>query len=149
MCRKNPVILIILFLIASISVAHSQDRLETITIKCAEVDLAVEIAADTRSRDRGLMHRESLPDNTGMLLVYNKKRYGRLWMKNTLFPLSAAFIDEDGKILQIIQMKKTNSTKIYRSKEKIKYVIEAPLGWFSENGVRVGDYCSIPDISAR
>ena len=146
---KKPVVLIILFLIASISLTYSQDSLETITIKCGGADLTVEIAADVGSRDRGLMHRESLPDNTGMLFVYKKKMYGRLWMKNTLVPLSAAFIDKDGRILQIIQMKKTNSTKIYRSKEKMKYVIEAPLGWFSKNGVMVGDYCSIPDISAR
>ncbi|MEE8359701.1 MAG: DUF192 domain-containing protein [Candidatus Omnitrophota bacterium] len=129
--------------------SYAQDGPDFVNIRCGDVELSVEVAADAKSRDRGLMRRESIPKGSGMLFVYPSERICRLWMKNTFIPLSAAFIDKDGKILQILDMKKINSTKIYRSKKKAQYALEVSLGWFAENGVVVGDYCEIPDIQSR
>lgn len=129
--------------------SYAQDGPALVNIRCGSTKLSVEIAADVKSRDRGLMRRESIPKGRGMLFVYPSERIRRLWMKNTFMPLSAAFIDKDGKITQIFDMKKTNSTKIYRSKKKVKYALEVPLGWFAANGVVVGDYCEMPDIQSR
>jgi uncharacterized membrane protein (UPF0127 family) len=119
-----------------------------IDIRCGGVPISVEVAADGKSRDRGLMYREELTEGTGMLFVYNSERICKLWMRNTYIPLSAAFIDKEGKIAQIIDMEKTGSTKIYRSDDKVKYALEVPLGWFYKNGINVGDHCEIPQIQS-
>lgn len=128
------------------SASYSQDELETATIKIGDVNLIVEIAATPKAWERGLMHREDLPEGRGMLFVYPKQKRYKLWMKNTLIPLSAAFIKEDGRIAQIVRMEKVKTTKIYRSKEKVKYALEVPLGYFERHGIMVGDSCIIPEI---
>lgn len=125
------------------SALYPQDKLETATIRVGTKDVVVEIAIDPKSREKGLMHREELAEDSGMLFVYPTKRKARLWMKNTLIPLSAAFIEEDGTIAQIVKMEKVDSAKVYRSKTKIKYALEMALGWFEKNGVTVGDKCEI------
>lgn len=141
--------LILLFMIDPLSVSFSAGEVEYLTIKCGSADLTVEVAADFRTRGKGLMHREELAEGKGMIFVYPHKDICRLWMKNTYIPLSVAFLDEDGRILQIIDMKKTDSSKIYRSKMKVKYALEVPLGWFDKNDIKTGDSCIIPDIRAK
>jgi uncharacterized membrane protein (UPF0127 family) len=64
-------------------------------------------------------------------------------MRHTYVPLSVAFINKDGKIVQIERMAEINSAVIYRSKEKIKYALEVPLDFFDKHGITVGDSCSI------
>ncbi|MFH1753375.1 MAG: DUF192 domain-containing protein [Candidatus Omnitrophota bacterium] len=151
MRQINPIIVLCLSisLVMARPVSYAQENETPIIILCGGAELSVEIAADPKSRDYGLMNRESLPKGSGMLFVYPSMRACRLWMKNTYIPLSAAFIDIDGRILEIIDMEKINSAKIYRSNAKAKYALEVPLGWFAENGVNPGDYCDIPDIKSR
>jgi len=93
------------------------------------------------------MFREELPKGTGMLFIYPKPTIVELWMKNTSLPLSAAFIDKDFFITEIIKMEELYSTRIYRSRNQAKYCIEVPLGWFEENGVAPGDMLVIPEGS--
>jgi len=143
---------IILF-IAAIVTSPARGRADTgaggVVITCNDTEIIVEIADDQESRNKGLMYRDELPDGTGMLLAYPKEVECKLWMRNMRFPLSAAFIKEDGRISEIIDMKKPGSSKIYRSKEKIKYALEAPMGWFEKNGISEGDHCAIPELKAR
>jgi uncharacterized membrane protein (UPF0127 family) len=127
--------------------ADTGREIEYKSISCGGKELLVEVSKDEKSRNRGLMHRESLDDGKGMLFIYPRLRIGRLWMRNTLIPLSAAFINEEGVITGIVRMERTESTKIYRSKVKIKYALEVPLGWFEANGVAPGDRCVLPDIT--
>lgn len=129
--------------------SYSQDELEYATIKIGDKHLAVEIAADHKARERGLMFREEISEGTGMLFVYPRPTIIKLWMKNTYIPLSTAFIDEDGKITQILQMENVDSTKIYKSKENAKYALEVPLSWFKKNDIKIGDHCLIPPISSK
>ena len=129
--------------------ACAEVEFKTAVITCGDIELEVEIADKRPDRDKGLMYRETLKDNSGMLFVYPKQVLCKLWMKNTYIPLSAAFIDNDGMITQIVYMKKTNSAKIYSSNKKVRYALEVPLGWFKKNGIKVGDYCVIPDIPSK
>lgn len=138
--------IILLVVLCGISI-HAQEEPPTVSIEISGIELIVETASDPASREKGLMHRDSLPEGKGMLFIYPDEKKRRLWMKNTPIPLSAAFIRNNGKITQIVHMEKTNSTKIYRSKERAKYALEVPLGWFEKNGIKTGDCCLIPDIS--
>lgn len=147
--KKIAGFLSLLVMISPLSASFSEEEVEYLTIKCGGVDLTVEVAADSKTRSKGLMHREELAEGKGMIFVYPRKDIRRLWMRNTHIPLSAAFLDDDGRILQIIDMKKTDSSKIYRSKMKVKYALEVPLGWFKKNDIKTGDSCIIPDIRAK
>ena len=141
--------LAIVVLMSASSELFGDAALPTAAIQCGNVPLVVEIAADEKSREKGFMHRETIPEGTGMLFVYPKKTTCKLWMFNTDVPLSAAFLDDDGKILEIIHMDKVHSQKIYRSRDKVRYAIEVPLGWLEKNSVQIGQHCTIPEIPSR
>lgn len=101
--------------------------------------LYVEVADTPIKREYGLMDRKSLGKNEGMLFKFPYYSNLSFWMKNTYFPLDIAFIDDDGKVLQISEMFPL-STKSVSSKYKCKYALEVNKGWFKENGVDVGSY---------
>lgn len=103
------------------------------------VPVVVEIADTSYKKSIGLQNRDSLEDNQGMLFVYKKPRFLQFWMKDTSIPLDLAYIDEEGKILQIIQLVPFDETA-QPSDEKVKCALEMNQGWFDENGVSVGDY---------
>ncbi|MBL7068558.1 MAG: DUF192 domain-containing protein [Candidatus Omnitrophica bacterium] len=149
--RNTTKILLITLLITLTwnPLSYSEVEFEKAAIRVGGVELLVEVAISTRARERGLMDRDEVPEGTGMLFVYPRRMRCRLWMKDTLVPLSVAFIKADGQITKIVRMEKIKSTKIYRSKEKVKYALEVPLGWFEKNGIEAGGYCAIPDTLPR
>ncbi|HZN58530.1 MAG TPA: DUF192 domain-containing protein [Planctomycetota bacterium] len=100
--------------------------------------LVVEVASDGPSRRLGLMNRPSLPENEGMLFIFPHTAQQSFWMKNTLIPLSIAFIDDSGKILEIHDMKAKDETSTW-SKNGVRYALEVNQGWFDRNQVKVGD----------
>lgn len=141
---RKPFITVVAVLAAfSLSSSYPDVECGKAVVAVNGVRIKVEVASTARARETGLMHRRMLPEGAGMLFVYPDERIAALWMKDTYIPLSAAFIKEDGVISQIIYMEKTRSAKIYRSKEKVKYVLEVPLGYFERNGIKAGDYCDI------
>ena len=115
---------------------------DVIEFPLGERTLRVEVAFDDASRQRGLMHREreDLPNDHGMLFIFPKNRFARqsFWMRNTLIPLSIAFLDDDGKILQIEHMKPKDESST-RSKYRVLYALEVNQGWFRKAGLGVGD----------
>ena len=143
------VVLIAVAIAALIGNLFSHGELEKATIKVGGVSLIVEVAATQRTREKGLMRRKELPEGTGMLFIYPKERIGKLWMRNTIIPLSAAFIKDDGSIANIVKMEKTGSEKVYQSKGRVKYALEVPLGYFEKNGITAGDHCEIPDLPVK
>lgn len=100
--------------------------------------LQLEVADTPERRMVGLMGRKSLPEGWGMLFVFPSSQYLSFWMKNTLVPLAIAFLDEEGKILNIRHMRPLDETTRHRSRRKARYAIEVPDGWFAEHGVRAG-----------
>ncbi|NNJ97802.1 MAG: DUF192 domain-containing protein [Gammaproteobacteria bacterium] len=110
-----------------------------IPITANEHVLTAEIAANRVSHQCGLAFRTDLPDDHGMLFVYARDRIVSFWMKDTSIPLSIAFLDRDGRILEIHDMYPLDSTRYYFSKSPVRYALEVNQGWFSDNGIEVGD----------
>ncbi|MDR2019970.1 MAG: DUF192 domain-containing protein [Treponema sp.] len=108
------------------------------TASGAAVPLSAEIAVTAEEQAAGLMNRRSLPDGKGMLFVYARDERMSFWMKNTLIPLSIAFIAYDGRILEIRDMKPRDLTPV-RSARSVRYALEVPQGWFDRAGIAVGD----------
>ncbi|CAH0221139.1 hypothetical protein SRABI84_02386 [Peribacillus simplex] len=107
-----------------------------------ETRLIVQVADTERKREMGLMFVGKLPENEGMLFVFTGKIYGGFWMKNTLIPLSIAFLDSDGEILKILHMEpcKEDICPTYDPGLSYNYAIEVNLGWFGRNQIKEGDY---------
>ena len=106
-------------------------------------DLSVELAITQEEQMTGLMNRDALGNDEGMLFIFPQEQILSFWMKNTLIPLSIAFIKIDGRIVQIDSMK-PYSLDSHFSREKVKYALEMNEGWFAEHGVDAGDLVRIP-----
>tara|TARA_B100000686_G_C16531693_1_gene832651 strand:+ start:326 stop:805 length:480 start_codon:yes stop_codon:yes gene_type:complete len=111
---------------------------EFIVLEVKGQSLSVEVAADAQARTLGLMHREHMDENKGMIFIFNAPSIQKFWMRNTLIALSIAFLDDSGRILQIEDMKPKDERRTV-SKDKVRYVLEMNQGWFERHGVTVGD----------
>ncbi|HBQ21393.1 MAG TPA: DUF192 domain-containing protein [Deltaproteobacteria bacterium] len=106
------------------------------------ISLEVELAHNDYLRKEGLMGRTELDWNKGMLFIFPEENIQSFWMKNTLIPLSVAFIKNDGEIIQITHMQPDHfdgKLDTYSSQEKVRYALETNMGWFEKNGIQVGD----------
>jgi uncharacterized membrane protein (UPF0127 family) len=108
-------------------------------IVVGKTPLRVEVADTLEKQERGLMFRQSMPENEGMLFVYKEPQEMSFWMRNTFIPLDIAFVGADGIILNIHQARPLDESVLYRSAGSAKYVIETNQGWFSRHGIRPGD----------
>ncbi len=126
----------------------SDSELRTVTIESSrgeEVKMKVEIADDTPEQIRGLMYRTALAEDRGMLFVYPDEEQRSFWMKNTLIPLSIAFMDSEGRLVDIQDMKPLDDDPPhYVSAEPAQYALEVNRGFFEEHGVEVGDRAELP-----
>jgi uncharacterized membrane protein (UPF0127 family) len=102
------------------------------------VSLEAEIAKTETERETGLMFRTELPDGTGMLFIFETDEVLSFWMKDTLIPLSIAFINYDGILLEIKDMYPRDLSSVHSSRS-VRYALEVPQGWFSRAGVKAGD----------
>jgi len=102
------------------------------------IPLVAELAISDEERAMGLMHRPSLPDGEGMLFVFDRDQRLSFWMKNTIIPLSIAFITSDGRITEIRDMRPLDLTPVV-SIRSVRYALEVPQGWFYRVGVGPGD----------
>lgn len=109
-----------------------------VRIRVAGIPVTVEVADESSERERGLMGRDSLPDDHGMLFVYGQEATRSFWMRNTRIPLSIAFLDRRGHVVDIQQMD-PESDSLYTSRQPAMYALEMDRGWFREHGVAVGD----------
>ena len=102
------------------------------------VTIIAEIAGTPTQREQGLMYRKELKDGYGMLFVFDRDEILSFWMKNTLVPLSIAFIAYDGRIVEIRDMQPGDLNSV-RSSRSVRYALEVPQGWFGRVGVKAGD----------
>lgn len=117
------------------------DPLLTYPLKIRGHTLRVELANTEDARRRGLMFRRSLPQSYGMIFVYAEAGPNAMWMKNTYVPLSVAFLDSGGRILNIEDMA-PNTEQAHASRGDAKFALEVNQGWFAQRGVRPGDKVS-------
>lgn len=101
--------------------------------------LVVEIAATPRSRACGLSKRSVLNENHGMLFVYPRPEPRTFWMRDTWIPLSIAFLDDAGNIINIEIMSPDQTTNRYRSRRPALFALEVNQGWFRSHGIEAGD----------
>ncbi|OGS21356.1 MAG: hypothetical protein A2252_08940 [Elusimicrobia bacterium RIFOXYA2_FULL_39_19] len=102
-----------------------------------DYQLKTEIADTIKKKSVGLMNRKSLPENNAMLFIFPVEQYLNFWMKNTYIPLSIAFIDKNGIILEIVDMKPLDIS-IIRSNYKALYALEVNQGWFKQHNIKEG-----------
>jgi len=103
-----------------------------------KVIINAEIARTEEQVKQGLMHRKEIKDGHGMLFVYDYDHVMSFWMKNTLVPLSIAYIATDGRIMEIYDMEPGNLNPV-RSSRSARYALEVPQGWFGRAGIEIGD----------
>ncbi|MDR0247528.1 MAG: DUF192 domain-containing protein [Burkholderiales bacterium] len=120
------------------NITTAQPPLSTIKLTAGDHTIIAEVAQTPEQRERGLMHRFTLPGGHGMLFVFTHPQPLSFWMKNTPAPLSIAFIDEHGAILNIRDMTPNDDTTLHRSQGNALYALEVRKGWFDEQGVKAG-----------
>lgn len=117
------------------------DRIARIQIN--EYPVTVEVALSAEEQACGLSFRDSLADGHGMLFVFPSDRIMTFWMKDTRIPLSIAFLEASGTILNILEMKPMDTTARYRSSAPARFALEMPAQWFAEHRVKPGDRIAI------
>lgn len=117
----------------------------TPTLTLGGVEVELEVAASKQERAQGLMYRDSMPENHGMLFVYAAPKPLHFWMKNTFLPLDIAFIAEDGTITNIEAMQPLEEGPGATSIKAVPYALEMNQGWFQRHGVKAGDKIEIPE----
>ncbi|MEY2874413.1 MAG: hypothetical protein RLZZ373_1784 [Pseudomonadota bacterium] len=120
--------------------AHAQSgpqKLPTTQLTAGMHLIRAEVADDDSERQIGLMHRPSMGTNDGMVFVFEQSGVQCFWMRNTLIPLSAAFIDDTGTIVNIEDMK-PQSDDSHCSKKPVRFVLEMNKGWFDKRGLKAG-----------
>jgi uncharacterized membrane protein (UPF0127 family) len=134
--RRIKRIAFIVFLL-SISIAHSQSLLR-IPLYINGKEILVEVAKTPEEMAHGLMGRRDLGKDEGMLFIFETEDYHGFWMKDTLLPLSIAFIDKDCRIVKITDMK-PRTLESHTPPRPILYALEMKQGWFSSHGIKAGD----------
>ena len=130
-------LLLILFICACSVCSAADPALPEMPMQINGQKFTVEVAANDAARTVGLMHRRIMPENRGMLFVFPYATVQNFWMMNTYIPLSIAFIDEHGVIVNIADMKPL-TTDPHPSAKPAQYALEMNQGWFAKRGIKAG-----------
>ena len=141
-------LLCLLFLVAG--PAWSQEgpqlQLPRVTLSAGMHLIQAQVAATPQERAVGLMHRKEMPANEGMLFAFEQPSEQCFWMKNTLLPLTAAFVADDGTIVNLADMQ-PQSLASHCSTKPVRYVLEMNKGWFDKRGLKAGAKLSGPPFT--
>ncbi|PIF09323.1 DUF192 domain-containing protein [Janthinobacterium sp. 13] len=124
-------------LLAGANIAQAQTK--SVQLSAGMHLIQAEVAATEEQREQGLMYREKMPANAGMLFVFGNPSTQCMWMKNTPLPLSVAFIDAGGKIVNIEDMQPhTLDSHCSTKTVPVRYALEMNLGWFKQRNIKPG-----------
>lgn len=140
---NKHLIFVFIFAILLSGIAGCGNEPATILLTINDAALEVEVARTTEEKSTGLMHRESMPADHGMLFVYTSDQRMSFYMANTYIPLSIAFISSDGIIREIRDMQ-PESLRTIVSQRSVRYALEVNQGIFEEIGAKVGDTVVFP-----
>jgi uncharacterized membrane protein (UPF0127 family) len=129
--------LISVLMLAAAPALAQQPPLPTVELGAGMYLIRAEVADRDDTRSTGLMYRKSLAQNGGMLFVFDAVGIPCMWMKNTLIPLSVAFLDEHGAIVNIADMQ-PHSEQTHCAARPARYALEMRRGWFAQRGIRAG-----------
>lgn len=147
----RPFLALALLAVTAFAQETAQPPLPTITLKAANGRaITAEVADETHERTAGLMFREKLAPNSGMLFVMPRPDRAGFWMKNTLIPLSIAYINPSGVILEIHDLKPHNEKPVPSVFPTVAYALEMEQGWFQKAGVNPGERLQgLPPLTGR
>ncbi len=114
-----------------------QTQLQRTTLSAGIHQIDTQVAVTSEQREIGLMHRKAMPQNEGMLFIFENPSRLCFWMKNTLIPLTAAFIADDGTIVNLENMQ-PQTLDSHCSAKPVRYVLEMNQGWFAKKGIKPG-----------
>ena len=117
---------------------RAQPRLPVMTLWIGDHQILAEIARFPVEMATGMMHRTEMGENQGMLFVFQRPQRASFYMKNTLIPLSGAYIDAEGVILEINDFQPKNEMPVVAKSDQIHFVLESPQGWFESHGIAPG-----------
>ena len=127
------------------SLAAAQDSAQTqlprIKLQAGMYQIDAQVAQTPEQRSTGLMFRSDMPAHEGMLFVFEQPATQCFWMKNTLIPLTAAFVSDDGTIVNLADMK-PQTTDSHCSTKPVRFVLEMNQGWFAKRGLKAGSKLS-------
>jgi uncharacterized membrane protein (UPF0127 family) len=142
----TPVIALLLIICNSYAQEYAQTNLERINLNAGIHKIEVQVALTPQQHAIGLMHRSEMPAQEGMLFVFQSPSKQCFWMKNTKLPLTAAFIADDGSIVNLEDMK-PQTLEAHCSRKPVRYVLEMNQGWFAKKGIKAGSKLSGPPFS--
>jgi uncharacterized membrane protein (UPF0127 family) len=137
MAMKRLLLLFLACLAAGLAHAQQPSPLPATDLTIGMHRVRAEVADNMAARMQGLMHRKSMAQNAGMVFVFEESSKHCMWMKNTLIPLSVAFIDEQGAIINIADMQ-PHSEQSHCSVRDARYALEMNQGWFAQRGIKPG-----------
>lgn len=133
----------LLLLIFAAGLVHAQPQgspqmnLQRIVLTAGIHQIDTQVAVTPEQHAIGLMYRKEMPQNEGMLFVFQNSTKQCFWMKNTDLPLTAAFVADDGTIVNLEDMK-PQTTDSHCSAKPVRYVLEMNQGWFAKKGLKAG-----------
>jgi uncharacterized protein len=127
----------VLSLAAIASAQEAPQKLAQVRLTAGIHNINAELASTPPQREIGLMFRSVMPANDGMLFVFEQPAQQCFWMKNTLIPLSVAFIGDDGSVVNIDDMK-PQTLDSHCSAKPVRFVLEMNEGWFAKRGIEAG-----------
>jgi uncharacterized protein len=136
--RAVPGLMVLALFLLAISAQPALADARIVELRIGEQSLTAEVADTDQTRRHGLMFRESLPQDHGMLFVWEEPARYAMWMLNTPLPLSVAFIDADGRIINIEHMRPRTRTS-HLAAAPVRYALEMEQGWFDARGIGPGD----------
>lgn len=126
-----------LLLLAAGLAAAANAELPVLQLSAGMHVIRAEVAESFATRAQGLMHRKSLAQNAGMLFVFDEAAIHCMWMRNTLIPLSVAFLDDSGAIVNLADMA-PHSERSHCAQRPVRYALEMDRGWFAQRGIKPG-----------
>jgi uncharacterized protein len=134
--------------------SHAQPKLRTMKLWLGPKEITAELAITETEIATGMMFRDKMAETEGMLFIFGRPHRTSFYMKNTYVPLSCAYIDAEGKIAEIYDLKPLDENPVPARTDQIQYVLEVKQGWFDRNGVRVGmvvrtEHGSLPETFFR
>ena len=134
--------------------SHAQPKLRTMKLWLGPKEITAELAVTETEIATGMMFRDKMAENEGMLFIFGRPHRTSFYMKNTYVPLSCAYITPEGAIAEIHDLKPLDENPVPARTDQIQYVLEVRQGWFDRNGVRVGmivrtEHGSLPETFFR
>jgi uncharacterized membrane protein (UPF0127 family) len=125
----------------------AQAKLPVLRLFIGAKELQTEVARTSLQLQTGMMFRKSIAENEAMLFVFPMPHQAAFWMRNTTVPLSCAYIDSDGVILEIHDLKPLDETSVQAHTDQVRFVLETAQGWFARNNVTTGMVVSAQSAS--